>query len=74
MAISTQRILISNDDGINAPGIAILEKIARQLSDDVWIVAPESEQSWCRAFTYPYKANPCASGRRKAFCGKWYAD
>ena len=45
MAISTQRILISNDDGINAPGIAILEKIARQLSDDVWIVAPESEQS-----------------------------
>ncbi len=45
MAISTQRILISNDDGINAPGIAILEKIARQLSDDVWIVAPEDEQS-----------------------------
>lgn len=39
------RILLSNDDGINAPGLAALEKIARQLSDDVWIVAPESEES-----------------------------
>ena len=41
----SQRILITNDDGIHAPGIAVLEKIARQLSDDVWIVAPEFEQS-----------------------------
>lgn len=39
------RILISNDDGINAPGIKVLERIARSLSDDVWVVAPESEQS-----------------------------
>jgi 5'-nucleotidase len=39
------RILISNDDGIHAPGIAALEKVARQFSDDVWVVAPESEQS-----------------------------
>lgn len=39
------RILISNDDGVNAPGIALLEKIARTLSDDVWVVAPEHEQS-----------------------------
>lgn len=41
----TRRILVSNDDGIHAPGIAILEKIARTLSDDVWVVAPEEEQS-----------------------------
>ena len=41
----SERILITNDDGIHAPGIAVLEKIARQLSDDVWIVAPEFEQS-----------------------------
>src|SRR5215472_17674695 len=40
-----ERILISNDDGIDAPGIKLLEKIARQLSDDVWVVAPEMEQS-----------------------------
>jgi 5'-nucleotidase len=35
------RILISNDDGIEAPGIARLEAAARRLSDDVWVVAPE---------------------------------
>jgi len=45
MAISVERILVSNDDGINAPGIAILEAIARQFSDDVWVVAPADEQS-----------------------------
>ena len=39
------RILISNDDSINAPGIKILEKIARTMSDDVWVVAPEVEHS-----------------------------
>src|SRR5438045_9419237 len=39
------RILISNDDGIRSPGIQALEKIARELSDDVWVVAPEQEQS-----------------------------
>lgn len=39
------RILLTNDDGINAPGLAVLESIARELSDDIWIVAPELEQS-----------------------------
>lgn len=39
------RILVTNDDGINAPGLEVLEKIARALSDDVWVVAPETEQS-----------------------------
>jgi 5'-nucleotidase len=39
------RILITNDDGIHAHGLDVLEKIARQLSDDVWIVAPETDQS-----------------------------
>ena len=39
------RILITNDDGIGAPGIYVLEKIAAQLSDDIWIVAPAEEQS-----------------------------
>jgi 5'/3'-nucleotidase len=39
------RILITNDDGIHAPGLAAAEKIARALADDVWIVAPESDQS-----------------------------
>ena len=39
------RILVTNDDGIHAPGLDVAETIARALSDDVWVVAPESEQS-----------------------------
>ena len=39
------RILCTNDDGIHAPGLKTLEKIAKQLSSDIWIVAPETEQS-----------------------------
>ncbi|OIQ90161.1 5'-nucleotidase SurE [mine drainage metagenome] len=39
------RILVSNDDGIDAPGLKVLERVARSLSDDVWVVAPSSEQS-----------------------------
>lgn len=39
------RILITNDDGIHAPGLAVLEEIARQFSNDIWICAPSEEQS-----------------------------
>ena len=39
------RILCTNDDGIHAPGLQTLEAIARALSDDVWVVAPETDQS-----------------------------
>ena len=39
------RILLTNDDGIHAEGLASLERIARTISDDVWIVAPETDQS-----------------------------
>lgn len=39
------RILITNDDGIHAPGLEILERIAAKISDDVYTVAPESDQS-----------------------------
>ena len=39
------RVLLTNDDGIHAEGLVSLEKIARALTDDVWIVAPEYEQS-----------------------------
>lgn len=44
-ALSQIRILITNDDGINAEGLKVLEKIAHSVSDDVWVVAPEQEQS-----------------------------
>ena len=39
------RILLTNDDGIHAPGLEVLEAIARRLSDDIWICAPTEEQS-----------------------------
>jgi len=39
------RILVTNDDGIHSPGLAVAEDIARAISDDVWVVAPETEQS-----------------------------
>ena len=39
------RILVTNDDGINAPGLQVLSDIARDLSDDVWVVAPDTNQS-----------------------------
>ena len=39
------RILVTNDDGIHSPGLAVTEDIAHSLSDDVWVVAPENEQS-----------------------------
>ena len=39
------RILLTNDDGIEAEGLECLERIARTLSDDVWICAPAVEQS-----------------------------
>ena len=43
--LSHQRILITNDDGIHARGLRILEAIAREISDDVWVVAPDHERS-----------------------------
>lgn len=39
------RILVTNDDGIHAPGLAVLERVARKLGHDIWVVAPAEEQS-----------------------------
>lgn len=39
------RILITNDDGVDAPGIEVMRQIAETLSDDVWVVAPDGNQS-----------------------------
>src|SRR6204780_4484112 len=44
-AFRRMRVLCTNDDGIHAPGLKVVEEIARALSDDVWIVAPELDQS-----------------------------
>lgn len=42
---SVGRILISNDDGLDAIGIAILSDIASRLSDDIWVIAPNGNRS-----------------------------
>jgi 5'-nucleotidase len=39
------RILLTNDDGIDSPGLHALRQIAAELSDDVWVIAPETNQS-----------------------------
>src|SRR5712664_3787072 len=39
------RLLLTNDDGVHARGLEVLEEIARALSDDIWVVAPETDQS-----------------------------
>jgi 5'-nucleotidase len=50
---------ITNDDGINAPGLAVLHRIATELAGpagEVWTVAPAFEQSGvghCISYTHP---------------------
>lgn len=39
------RVLLTNDDGIDAPGLAVLEEVAAMLAREVWVVAPEHDQS-----------------------------
>jgi 5'-nucleotidase len=41
----TMRVLVSNDDGIDAAGLSALEKVARTLSSDVWTIAPDGDRS-----------------------------
>jgi 5'-nucleotidase len=43
--LSKARVLISNDDGINAQGLKVLEKAVRAIAKEAWVVAPETEQS-----------------------------
>lgn len=54
------RILITNDDGINAPGLRVLSAIAEAIAGpegEVWTVAPAFEQSGvghCISYTHPF--------------------
>ena len=57
------RILITNDDGIHADGLKSLERIARALSDDVWVIAPETDQSGAShslTLSLPLRVRPVA--------------
>ena len=60
------RILLSNDDGVFAPGLAVLEDIARAVTDDVWISAPQQEQSGqARAITLNAPVRVREEGERR---------
>lgn len=64
------RILVTNDDGIHAEGLAILERIAATLSDDVWVCAPEVEQSGAsRALTLTAPLRVRRMGERRFAVG-----
>jgi len=43
--LSRARVLISNDDGVDAPGIKALERVMKRIAGEVWVVAPQTEQS-----------------------------
>lgn len=65
------RILIVNDDGINAPGLAVAEEIAAELAGpdgEIWVVAPETERSGashCISYTTPMRVTRLGERR---FC------
>ncbi|MET0183262.1 MAG: 5'/3'-nucleotidase SurE [Caulobacterales bacterium] len=60
------RILVTNDDGIHAEGLAVLERVARTLSDDVFTIAPETEQSGVsRALTLTAPVRVRNAGERR---------
>ena len=53
MSLHQRCIVVVNDDGIEAPGLSILESAARRYTEDVWVVAPVSNQSGkARALTW----------------------
>ena len=68
------RILVTNDDGIHAEGLDVCEKIAREISDDVWVIAPEYDQSGVAhslSLNDPLRLRQVA---RAALCGARHAD
>lgn len=69
--LAKHRILLVNDDGIDAPGMKILEKIAREISDDIWVVAPDENRSGA-SHSISFKAYmrvQQAGEKRYAVCG-----
>lgn len=68
-----RRVLVSNDDGIRAPGLTVLERIAHNLAEEVWVVAPEHDRSGAGqsiSMHLPLRLYPQDdSGRRFALSG-----
>ncbi|WOD12561.1 5'/3'-nucleotidase SurE [Pseudomonas sp. NyZ704] len=45
MSKPIKRVLLTNDDGWRGPGLKVLEDIAEQIADEVWIISPDLDQS-----------------------------
>ena len=45
LKLKQARVLITNDDGVHAPGLRTLVRAAKIIFKEVWVVAPETEQS-----------------------------
>lgn len=73
--VSVGRILISNDDGLDAIGIGILTKIASRFSDDVWVIAPSGNRSgMSRAITLHSDVTIEPRGDRRFACSGTPSD
>ena len=68
------RILVTNDDGINAQGLEVCEEIARKISEDVWVIAPEHDQSGVSHSLSLNDPLRLRAARRAALCGEGHAD
>lgn len=66
--LAKARILVTNDDGIQAKGIRLLFEIAKSLTDDVWVVAPEQEQSGAS-----HSLTLRRPLRKRRYAQNWYA-
>ena len=69
------KILVCNDDGIDAPGLRLLADAARTLSDDVWVVAPD--RKWSAAshqLSFDRDLTLAAAGTRRFACSGAPAD
>ena len=66
MNLTNSRIVVVNDDGIDARGLSILEEAAKQHSDDVWVVAPATDQSGrARAMSYRQEVRVHSRGDKR---------
>ena len=67
------RILITNDDGVEAPGLHALEHIASEITKDVWVVAPETDNSGA-SIRSPWPNRSVCASSANPLCGQGNAD
>lgn len=69
------RVLVTNDDGIDATGLAVMEEIAHGLADEVWVFAPTDNCSGSgRSLTLNRDLNITRHGKRRFSCDGTPAD